>query len=101
MVQEIGPERVILIGGFAIDDRFFPGSAQELARYADISRSVAAASGARFVDVDSACRPWEDYFADHFHPNGTGHRRIADVVGVAVGEVLGRAGATDRDGRRL
>jgi len=84
VVEGCGAERVVLVGGFTLDDRFFPNSASELELYAAISRDVAATTGARYVDVAAACDRWEDYLADHFHPSQTGHRKIADAVTPAV-----------------
>lgn len=92
-VDGCGPDRVILVGGFTIDDRFFPGSAAELERYAVVVRDVAAASGARHVDLTGACRRWDDYLADHFHPSQSGHRKIADLVTPAVRETAASLGA--------
>lgn len=91
IVDVCGAHRTLLLGGFTIDDRFYPGSAAELARYAAIARDVAADTGARYVDVASTCERWDDYLADHFHPNQSGHRKIADRVLTATDQHLRHA----------
>jgi lysophospholipase L1-like esterase len=69
--------RVVVISTPGMDDRFFPGSAAEIAAYDEINQRVAASVGAEFCDIGRALHRWDDFFLDRFHPNADGHQRIA------------------------
>jgi hypothetical protein len=69
---------VIVAGGLPIDDRFFRGATAALRDYAERSRRVAEEAGATYVDLSDTLERWDDFLADHFHPNISGHRKIAD-----------------------
>lgn len=68
--------RIIVLGPPELDERFFPGSPAQLALYA----KAAEDEGVEYVSLTGVLHKWDDYFADHFHPNGRGHRKIADVI---------------------
>ncbi len=80
LVENLGAERVVVIGALPVDTRFFPGSDVQVREYSSIARTVADRTGATFVEIWDAPRPWSDFCADHFHPNQEGHRRIADLL---------------------
>ena len=86
LVESLRPTRVLILSTLFIDKRYFPGSDAEVKRYARIGREVAAKTGATFVDVSGTCRKWSDFCDDHFHPNSTGHQRIAECVLAAINE---------------
>lgn len=74
---------VILLTHSGIDDRFYPGSLVSLNSYRDSIVRVAAnlaAERVQFCDVSELLNEWDDFFADHFHPNASGHRKIAEVL---------------------
>jgi len=33
-----------------------------------------------FCDISNLLNKWEDFFQDHFHPNGQGHIKIATFL---------------------
>jgi lysophospholipase L1-like esterase len=77
--------KVLLLTPGHIDERFFRGVR---------SQAFAYATAARSIDVDLALslqsflRVWDDYLLDHFHPNQSGHDRIAlGLAGVIEGHV--------------
>lgn len=75
--------RVVILGPPALDGRFFPGSPQSLTDYESVSRAIAA-DRHLFVPLWDVCERWSDYAHDHFHPNDSGHKRIADAVVGAI-----------------
>ncbi|WP_084075209.1 GDSL-type esterase/lipase family protein [Demequina sp. NBRC 110052] len=71
---------VLIVEPSAIDERYFPGSRRAQAAY---WRALAASgTDARTVAVD--LEEWDDFFADHFHPNASGHSKIARSLIEAV-----------------
>jgi lysophospholipase L1-like esterase len=69
---------IVIVSRLGQDERFFPGSEASLASYSRSARNIAEAKSTLFCDVIDVCRQWDDYLLDHFHPNRSGHRRIAD-----------------------
>jgi GDSL-like Lipase/Acylhydrolase family len=79
-LQERGVRRVVIVGNSAVDERYFPGSEDSLQDYLAAGQRVAERTGGEFCDVSDVCQRWNHFFADHFHPNPTGHQRIADCI---------------------
>lgn len=74
---------IILLTHNGVDERFYPGSLSSLNQYQHITEQVAADSQAERVqicDVSHSLDEWSDFFADHFHPNSTGHTKIAQAI---------------------
>jgi lysophospholipase L1-like esterase len=87
-LQANGTETIVVVGHMGHDERFFPGSESSCAEFGEINERVARAVGAHFVDGEGVCARWDDFLADHFHPNQAGHRRIADRLLTLCNEVL-------------
>lgn len=77
-LQATGISIIVIVGYFGHDERFFPGSTASCDEFLTINRGVASTTGTLFLDGTSICRQWEDFLCDHFHPNVSGHRRVAD-----------------------
>ena len=86
-LRENTPARIVFLTPPNIDDKFFPGSTESLRSYQEQTENVAVAlSETRRVSVcylESLLEQWSDFFVDHFHPNASGHIKIADAL-VAV-----------------
>lgn len=68
--------RVIFLSPLNIDAKFFPGSDKSQESYYSALESL----GFETIDLRSILTMWDDYLLDHFHPNQTGHRKIADSI---------------------
>lgn len=83
-VRDATAARVILLTHCGIDDTFFPGSSHSLSCYQQVLSRLAcqmSQSGRVYLcDVSQSLCRWEDFFADHFHPNARGHAKIADAL---------------------
>ena len=73
---EMDGSRVIVLGPPDIDGRYFPGSGAQLRAYADSSKRFAV----EYIEVGCVLNQWDDYLADHFHPNVEGHSKIAAAL---------------------
>lgn len=73
-------ERVIVVAGTQINDRYFPGAQAGLDRYSDISRRVAERAGVTYLDLSPSLQRWDDFLADCFHPSTRGHEKIAEAI---------------------
>lgn len=75
---------VILLTQCGIDERYFPDSSNSLLQYQHtVEKAVAILSDTGRVsicDVSMSLHRWKDFFADHFHPNATGHEKIAQAI---------------------
>jgi hypothetical protein len=80
LLDALSGSHVIVAGGLPIDDRFFPGATAALRDYAERSQRVAEDAGAVYVDLSDTLDRWDDFLADRFHPNISGHRKIADRI---------------------
>lgn len=69
--------RIIILEPTAIDERFFPSASQRQLAYWQAARFVA---GHRAVETRRHLHEWDDYLADHFHPNRAGHAKLADLI---------------------
>lgn len=69
--------QVLLLEPTSIDGKFFPGAPQAQERYWHAAREI---GGATALSTRQHLSEWDDYFADHFHPNAHGHRKIADLI---------------------
>ncbi|OEI68245.1 hypothetical protein Cus16_1916 [Curtobacterium sp. ER1/6] len=69
--------RIIILEPTAIDERFFPSASGLQMKYWQIVRSVA---GQRAIETRRHLLEWDDYFADHFHPNSAGHAKLAELI---------------------
>ncbi|WOF22261.1 SGNH/GDSL hydrolase family protein [Microbacterium betulae] len=87
MLEERGAV-VLVLGPPHIDARFFPGAPEGQARYAAVAEKVAP----HFVATQPGLKAWSDYFADHFHPNDSGHAKLADLVTTWIGDTESRRG---------
>lgn len=83
-VGETGSPKVIIVGIAGIDDRFFPGSEASRVEYDDIGRDVGFKHGATFVSLNNRLSEWDDFLADHAHPNVQGHSKISQLVISAI-----------------
>jgi lysophospholipase L1-like esterase len=76
--------QVVLLTHCGIDERYFPGSMETLERYkaitADIPKALDKKGRVHFCDISGVCSPWSDFFEDHFHPNRSGHSKIAEKL---------------------
>jgi hypothetical protein len=59
-----------------IDPRYFPRSDAEQMRYWDALQ----ATSPRAVGTRDTLAPWDDYLLDHFHPNQSGHVKLANLI---------------------
>jgi lysophospholipase L1-like esterase len=78
---------VILLTHCGIDERYFPGSLESLEAYRRAVERVRHALDPRRVyvcDVTQVCTRWDDYFDDHFHPNASGHEKIAKELAAII-----------------
>jgi len=96
--------RIVLLTHCGIDDRFFPGSSEALERYkAGLQRIAAEEAATRRVflcDVSQALDRWDDFFADHFHPNAQGHAKIARAIAALLQPPPRPAGSGERPENR-
>lgn len=79
-LKDHGTKEIVIIGRFGHDEKYFPRSAASADEFLAVNRRVALATGVTFCEGIGICREWEDYLLDHFHPNLTGHERIADHI---------------------
>jgi len=82
---------LVLVSPCSIDERYFPGSAESLDRYYRITLSVhhMYPSRTRCVDVRRSLHRWDDFLMDQFHPNESGHQKIASIVTKTLDSCLG------------
>lgn len=75
---------IILLTHCGIDERYFPWSLNSLESFKETVLSLPAKLGAKdrvgVCDISQACRCWDDFFDDHFHPNASGHAKIAAAL---------------------
>ena len=75
---------VVLLTQCGVDDNFFPGSNASLQRYQSrverIASRLPGEDRTAVCDVSSRLSRWADFFADHFHPNVSGHEKIARAL---------------------
>jgi lysophospholipase L1-like esterase len=78
---------VVLLTHCGADERYFKGSNAALERCRAATERVAARHAARVLlcDVTNVCHRWDDYLADHMHPNAHGH----EVIAAALADLLG------------
>lgn len=76
--------RVIVVGPPAIDSRYFPRSQEAQNEY----RQELVGRGLSPIDIATRLNCWEDYFLDHFHPNESGHEKMADLLTPMVEQAL-------------
>lgn len=73
--------KVILLTHCGIDERFFPWSSDSLEVYKEVILSLPSKLQAwervGVCDITQTCSRWDDFFDDHFHPNASGHEKIA------------------------
>lgn len=73
--------RIVLLSHCGIDERYYPDSSGSLNRYQTVVERIydKYRSGGRvhYCDVSGVCDRWNDYFEDHFHPNASGHEKMA------------------------
>jgi len=69
--------RIIILEPTAIDEAFFPSASERQMTYWNAARAVA---GHRAVETRRHLHEWDDYLADHFHPNRAGHAKLADLI---------------------
>jgi GDSL-like lipase/acylhydrolase family protein len=86
------PRPPIVLGTLPLDDRYFPGSRAEVERYSKIGARVARRHGSKYVDLTGVCDEWEDFCADHFHPNVEGHKKISQTVRAQLGTPVDEGG---------
>lgn len=87
--------KIIVLSHFGIDDRYFPGSTASMEKLSVRAWEVVEQlKSPRLIwtDVSSICDRWSDYFADHFHPNKTGHEKIAN----RLAEIIAAASREER-----
>lgn len=73
---------IILLSSLAVDEEGYPGSPQSLKSFRRALASVAEAEQFKqrvtFVDISGSLDQWGDYFHNRFHPNRSGHQKIAE-----------------------
>jgi lysophospholipase L1-like esterase len=78
------PAIVIVLTPPYIDEKFFPGSIASLRCYQnqteEIMTTISASGRAVLCNVTDCLEQWEDFFADHFHPNASGHEKISQEI---------------------
>ena len=76
--------RVTLLTHNGIDERFYSNSLASLNCFQECIARVAAQAAlpnrVQVCDISHLLDPWSDFFADHFHPNATGHAKIAAAL---------------------
>lgn len=75
---------VVVLSHPGLDERYFPGSMRSLDTYWRGARCVvesfAGTARVRACDISQLLDRWGDYCHDHFHPNATGHAKIAAAI---------------------
>jgi lysophospholipase L1-like esterase len=75
---------VVLVTHCGIDGRFYPGSPASFAAFKAVVDQTAAhlkwTGRVVLCDVSETLESPSDCFADRFHPNAAGHRKIADAL---------------------
>ncbi len=76
--------QIILLTHNGIDERFYPHSLSSLNQYKQrmiqVAKETLPTQRVHICDVSGLLTQWTDFFADHFHPNATGHIKIADAL---------------------
>ena len=76
--------KVLLITPAGIDERLYPGTGASMSACAEVLYTVAklhaAAGRVAICDVTNLLSRYTDFFADGFHPNARGHRKLAETV---------------------
>lgn len=75
---------VILMTAIVPDSRYFPHADTSFPVYNEVIRDVAKKRGAVCCDVVGHLEEWDDFLADHFHPNARGHEAIAALLETVV-----------------
>lgn len=75
-----GVPAIVLVGPSMVDERFFPGTPERMARFDEVVREQAREEAVIYVSAIEVLRRWEDYFRDHLHSSESGHRRIAEAI---------------------
>ncbi|PAD85005.1 hypothetical protein CHH57_01455 [Niallia circulans] len=73
---------IILVSHCGIDERYYPCSLSSLEKYKGwiFDYSTKFENRIKLVDISILLNKWDDYFSDHFHPNQSGHEKIADYI---------------------
>lgn len=85
---------IIVLSPPDIDEVWFPGSLRSFRSTAQRSAGIVAARqdlNCRFLDIMDVTSRWEDFAADHFHPNDKGHMRIAEAITPVAKDLLNLA----------
>lgn len=76
--------KIIILAPGDIEERFFPGSPESMAKYRlvleDIYENSRSTKRVFMCDSSRHLHRWNDYFEDRFHPNETGHDKIAKAI---------------------
>lgn len=78
-IKEQTSSKIILLSHSGIDERFYPGSHESLETFKRITKSLED-DRTVFINVSDKLEKWGDYFADHFHPNASGHAKIGEEL---------------------
>ena len=68
--------KVIVLGPPPIDERYFPGSSKKQSEYLHALEQ----SGVPVLKIGGELDTWEDFLLDHFHPNASGHLKMAKLL---------------------
>jgi hypothetical protein len=82
LVEELSVRgcRTLIISHVDIDERWFPGSASTLTRYAEIGADVARGCEVGHMSSRGVVNRWQDFAVDHFHFNDAGHAQMAKSI---------------------
>lgn len=76
--------KIILLAPGDIEEKFFPGSSESMEKYRlvleDIYEKCRPTQRVFMCNSSGYLHKWNDYFEDRFHPNETGHDKIAKAL---------------------
>lgn len=75
---------IIILTPGHIEEKYFPGSPESMGRYTEVLQEVyelnKSANRVFICDSSQYLHKWDDYFMDRFHPNESGHNKIAEAL---------------------
>lgn len=80
--------QILVVPPATIDEKYYPGSPALMAAFTKRTKEICSekelTGRVRCCDLSSRLSEWSDYFADHFHPNASGHQKIATAIREAI-----------------
>jgi lysophospholipase L1-like esterase len=67
-----------------IEEKHFPGSPESMRKYREVLKDIhehnKSSNRVFMCDSSQSLHKWNDYFLDRFHPNESGHNKIAEAL---------------------